>query len=231
MTHGAEHPSCRNPSCRNPVTPSTGSGRPRKYCSTECRTAFHRARGQRSTPDTTRHDDYVRQLLDEAIERLEALRDLAHADRTALTETALLRSHSLALLNGAAELGKDIADLDAAIVQQARDRGMKVAEIGQARNISADKVSRDWPADSIDRRMEQRRYRPRPNRRLLPRIDHWGMLDDCAFPPRPNLVGKPPRPGFPQDVADATEGPPPTALFTRAVHDLPASGLQPRMAA
>nr|WP_286157432.1 hypothetical protein [Streptosporangium nondiastaticum] len=214
MTNGAEHVSCRNPGCPNPVTPSTGSGRPRKYCSTDCRTAFHRTRGQRPAPDTTRHDDYVRQILDEAVERLEALRDLAHADRTELTEAALLRSHSLALLNGAAELGKDLSDLDAAIVQQARDRGMKVAEIGQARNISADKVSRDWPADSIDRRMQQRRYRPRPNRRLRPRINDWSVLDDCTFPPS-FLTGEQPEPGSPPDRTDATEGPPPWSILRR----------------
>lgn len=216
MTNGAEHASCRNPGCTNPVTPSTGSGRPRKYCSTECRTAFHRVRGHRPTPDTSRHDGYVHRILDELLERVEELCDLAHSNRTALTGTDLLHAQSLALLKGAAELGKDLADLDAAIVQQARDRGMKVSEIGRARNISADKASRDWPADSIDRRMQLRDKRPRPNPRLRGRVDYWGVTDDCTFLPGQFLPEPPTGPGLPLYGNDATEGPPlPIPAFSR----------------
>ncbi|MEU3876607.1 hypothetical protein [Streptomyces sp. NPDC029704] len=65
----------------------------------------------------------------------------------------------MSLLTGAADVGRDLQDLEHAIVQQARDRGIKVAEIAQTRNISEDKVRRDWPAGSIDRRMQQRKQR------------------------------------------------------------------------
>ncbi|MFD0385071.1 hypothetical protein ACFQ2B_31070 [Streptomyces stramineus] len=117
------------------------------------------------SPEAERHDAYVRQIVEELALRVDRIRNLAHADRTDLTGSASLRTLSLALLQSSAEMAKDLQDLDAAVVQQARDRGVKVGDIAKSRNISADKVSRDWPADSIDRRMHQRQQRPaRPGR-------------------------------------------------------------------
>ncbi|MCC2280487.1 hypothetical protein AB0A70_29885 [Streptomyces morookaense] len=184
------------------MEPSTGSGRPRKYCSDACRKAFYRA-GTRPTPDAERHNGYVGQIVEELYDQAKRLLDLAHADRTHLSEPAELRSHSLAMLQKSMELGRDIADLDAALVQQARDRGVRLSDIATARNISVDKVSRDWPADSIDRRMNQRQQRLG---RLRP---DSAVLDDCEFLPGRYLPGdKPQRRRLPGCDDDPTEGPP-----------------------
>ncbi|MEV5237923.1 hypothetical protein AB0K89_02125 [Streptomyces cinnamoneus] len=188
---------CRNPVCPNPVRPATGSGRPRKYCSDACRKAYYKSSTTRTPPDAERHDGYVQQILEDLCRRAERLLDLAHADRTGLTGAASLRSQSMSLLKGTADLGKDLQDLEHAVVQQARDRGIKVVEIAQARNVSEDKVRRDWPANGIDRRMKQRKQRhstPTPTELLnelpglyLPgeELDTWagGQYDSTEGPP------------------------------------------------
>ncbi|MFD8993806.1 hypothetical protein [Streptomyces abikoensis] len=208
MTNGAGSTViCRNPACSDPVPP-TRHGRPRIYCSDACRRAYYRAgTARRGSPDTERHDRYVQQILDELWQRIDRLRDLAHADRTGLTGADSPRSQALALLKGSAEACKDLQDLDAAIVQQARDRGVKVADIAAARNISADKVSRDWPADSIDRRMNQRQQRRSVVHRPAGSPD---VANEPLHLPGRYLPGEGLGPGLSGYGRDSTEGPPPT---------------------
>ncbi|MEV5509716.1 hypothetical protein [Streptomyces orinoci] len=206
MTNGADGTAvCLNPQCSNPVTPSAGSGRPRKYCSTRCRRAFYRTGAGRPTPARERHDGHVHQLLDELLEKIDRLHIFAHADRTELTEPSLLRWHSLALLRGAEDIRKDLQDLDAAIVQQARDRGVRVVEIAEARNVSPDKVRRDWPEGGIDRRMRQRPARSRLPRRSTAALEQAGR--HCTFLPGQYLPGESPA-APPESGHDASEGPP-----------------------
>ncbi|MFF4160208.1 hypothetical protein [Streptomyces sp. NPDC001678] len=207
MTNGVGSTAiCRNPACSEPV-PSTRHGRPRIYCSDACRKAYYRiSPARRVSPDAERHDRYVQQILDELWQRIDRLRDLAHADRTGLTGADSPRSQALALLKGSAEACKDLQDLDAAIVQQARDRGVKVADIAAARNISADKVSRDWPADSIDRRMNQRQQRRSVVHRPAGSPD---VVNEPLHLPGRYLPGEGLGPGLSGYGRDATEGPPP----------------------
>ncbi|MFI9721905.1 hypothetical protein ACIHFE_19965 [Streptomyces sp. NPDC052396] len=206
MTNGADDTVvCLNPRCSNPVAPSSGSGRPRKYCSDRCRGAFHRTGAGRPTPTRERHDGYVHQLLGELLEKIDSLHLFAHADRTELTEPSLLHWHSLALLRGAEGIRKDLQDLDAAIVQQARDRGVRVVEIAEARNVSPDKVRRDWPEGGIDRRMLQRPVRPRLPRRTTAPLEQ--ASPHCTYLPGRYLPGEAPR-SLPEYGHDATEGPP-----------------------
>ncbi len=200
---------CHNPACSSPMETSTRSGRPRKYCSDTCRRAYYRAgAARRTSPDAERHDQYVQQILDELGQRVDRLRDLAHADRTGLSGADSLRSQTLALLKGSAEISKDIQDLDAAIAQQARDRGIKVVDIAKARNISADKVSRDWPADSIDRRMNQRQQR-RTSSTLHGSADAHDLAHEALYLPGRYLPGEELEPGLSGHGHDLTEGPPP----------------------
>ncbi|MBB4890434.1 hypothetical protein [Streptomyces netropsis] len=212
MTNGAgQAAACRNPACPNLVEQSSGSGRPRKYCSDECRKSFYKAHHNLPSPEAERHDVYVRQIADDLFHKAERLRNLAHADRTglALTDPTSLRFLSLALLQSSEELAKEVKDLDAAIVQQARDRGLKVNDIAKARNISPDKVSRDWPTDSIDRRMKQRQQRGRTGTlRTSVDVPGPGVLDDCRFLPGQYLPGEMPDPDLPAYELDSTEGPP-----------------------
>ncbi|WP_370424264.1 helix-turn-helix domain-containing protein (plasmid) [Streptomyces sp. QH1-20] len=187
------------------MAPSTGSGRPRKYCSDECRKSFYRATSTAS-PEAERHDGYVQQILDELSQKVDRLRNLAHADRTELTELTepdYLRVLSLALLQKSAEVAKDLQDLDAALAQQARDRGVKVSDIASTRSVSVDKVSRDWPADSIDRRMNQRRQRTRQHPSGLTGIP--GLPEAGFFLPAHHRAADP---DIPQYGDDSTEGPP-----------------------
>ncbi|WP_425581586.1 hypothetical protein, partial [Streptomyces stramineus] len=186
------------------MAPSSGSGRPRKYCSDACRRAFYKGNAAGPSPEAERHDAYVRQIVEELALRVDRIRNLAHADRTDLTGSASLRTLSLALLQSSAEMAKDLQDLDAAVVQQARDRGVKVGDIAKSRNISADKVSRDWPADSIDRRMHQRQQRPRPPR---PRTGYGGgsPLNDM-FLPGQHLAGPGPDPDADREGHDPPDG-------------------------
>lgn len=215
---------CHNPACSGPMETSTRSGRPRKYCSDTCRRAYYRAgAARRTSPDAERHDQYVQQILDELGQRVDRLRDLAHADRTGLTGADSLRSQTLALLKGSAEISKDIQDLDAAIAQQARDRGVKVVDIAKARNISADKVSRDWPADGIDRRMNQRQQR-RTSSSPHGNADTYDLAHEALYLPGRYLPGEELEPGLSGHGHDLTEGPPPPRRSPHAWASCPGGG-------
>lgn len=210
---------CHNPACSSPLEPSTRSGRPRKYCSDTCRRAYYRTgTTRRTSPDAERHDHYVQQILDELGQRVDRLRDLAHADRTGLTGADSLRSQTLALLKGSAEISKDIQDLDAAIAQQARDRGIKVVDIAAARNISADKVSRDWPADSIDRRMNQRQQRRHSSSssNMHNNADAHDLTHESLYLPGRYLPGEGLYPDLSGHGHDSTEGPPGPLVHQRS---------------
>ncbi|MGP4113971.1 helix-turn-helix domain-containing protein [Streptomyces sp. 4N509B] len=147
---------CRNPKCHRPFEPNR-RGRPKEYCDKRCRDAAARDAAARDgavepLPTSDRHPGGVREVAEDLARRAEEARRLAHDDDGAARTS--LRALRLAL-----ELERDVTDLQAVIVQQARDRGVPVAALARSFSRSPGAVGRRFSAAAIDRRMAQRRRR------------------------------------------------------------------------
>ncbi|MFE6775068.1 helix-turn-helix domain-containing protein [Streptomyces sp. NPDC057702] len=151
---------CPNPGCPNTVNQSAGSGRPRQYCSEGCGRAYRKLRS--SQPETADTDDYAVQVAERAARHLQ---DIVRLVRDGQSLNVLEKITESQLITG---------DLTAAVVQQARARKRKAADIAGAMSISVDKLSRDFSAESCARR-QHRRLRgsapsaPRPRKPPAPR--------------------------------------------------------------
>lgn len=148
---------CHNPWCGNVITARPGSGRPRKYCDDACRRSAYRKNPQPTT-EALQHMGYIQELAQDLCLRLAATRDLiARNDTTAQAR----QDQTFHLLRNVDLLTEDIEMLRAATVQQARDRDIKLAQVGQLWNLTPAQIRRAWPAHSIGRRMRRRAGRRR----------------------------------------------------------------------
>ncbi|MFJ7904518.1 helix-turn-helix domain-containing protein [Streptomyces sp. NPDC096198] len=139
---------CLNPDCGRPIDRSVGSGRPRHYCNDICGRAYRRVREKHPTPDAVAHDLFALQVADELARGVEHLRGLTRT-RQPLAALSLLRL-----------VERDLEDLKAALVQQARDQREKNAEIARSLSLPPDQLTRKLSAEAVRRRMANRRQRP-----------------------------------------------------------------------
>ncbi|MFF3343167.1 helix-turn-helix domain-containing protein [Streptomyces flavidovirens] len=137
---------CLNAGCQKKLDQSA-AGRRRLYCSDKCGRAYRKARSAQRTPETRAHDAYAVQVAADLVRQTGMLRELV-----GLGEPV----QALALLGKAV---KDVDDLRDALVQQARDRGIKPSALAAALHISVDKLGRDHSADRVERRMRGRMER------------------------------------------------------------------------
>ncbi|TDC03488.1 helix-turn-helix domain-containing protein, partial [Streptomyces sp. 8K308] len=148
-----------NPDCGRMVHHDPGPGRPKKYCTEDCRKAYHRtALTLRRARAADRRTDQLRQLAGEHRDLAEQLTDLVNvvsaspqASRDQPLRTAVLVD----------ELTQHLSYVKAAAIQQARDRNVPVRAIARTLNTSEATVRRNWPEGYIDRRLESRPPRPR----------------------------------------------------------------------
>ncbi|MEU7644793.1 helix-turn-helix domain-containing protein [Streptomyces huasconensis] len=133
---------CPNPGCPNTVDQTPRSGRPRQYCSDACGKAYRKLR--HNHPETAVNDDYAVQVAEEAAQRAQHLMRLARD------------GEPLAALQQVVEARRDLDDLAAALVQQARDRKEKSQSIASALHISPDKLSRDLSTEANARSRKRR---------------------------------------------------------------------------
>lgn len=175
---------CLNPDCGKPIGRSTGSGRPRHYCNDACGRAYRRARERHPTPDTLAHNSYANEVADDLVHDVEQLRRLARAHQP-------LDALSLILA-----VERDLEDLKAALVQQARDQREKNAEIARSLHLPPDQLTRKLSSEAVRRRMANRERQPR-NRPSRPAPDADTALAAIRIPRqrRPPAVMTPPRPG------------------------------------
>lgn len=144
--HGAPE-RCLNADCREPLDQKAGSGRTRLYCGDACGKAYRKARNAARTPEVRAHDQYAAQITTTLGDRTRQLQHLVESGSPLDTLQLLVR------------ITKDNDDLRDAVVQQARDRGYKAADIAHAMSIGSDKLGRDHPAGSFERRMRARQER------------------------------------------------------------------------
>ncbi|MEU3962762.1 helix-turn-helix transcriptional regulator [Streptomyces buecherae] len=140
---------CPNPGCPNIVDQSAGVGRPRQYCSEACGRAYRKLRS--SQPETADIDDYAVQVAEQAAHHLQ---DIVRLVRDGQALNVLEKITESQLMTG---------DLTAAVVQQARARKHKAADIAGAMNISVDKLSRDYSAEACARRQDRRQRKATPS--------------------------------------------------------------------
>ncbi|MGW4088073.1 helix-turn-helix domain-containing protein [Streptomyces sp. NPDC004822] len=206
---------CLNPGCGNPIGRTTGSGRPRHYCSDACGRAYRRAREKSPTPDTLAHTAFADQVAD----------DLARAVTHMLQLTRT--QHPLAALTWLRIVEGDLEDLKAVLIQQARDQRQRNADIAQCLGVPAEQITRKLSADAVRRRMDSRPLRTRTRARArLPR------QAAAPAPTPPQRVSTARIPGHRRTPADAGEVTPsrardpdrhpcgPAAVLTRALSHL-----------
>ncbi|MFE0098919.1 helix-turn-helix domain-containing protein [Streptomyces sp. NPDC059009] len=199
---------CPNPGCPNTVDQVHGSGRPRQYCSESCGKAYRKMRSK-LPPETAAHDDYAIQVAE----------DLAH--KAQLLVRLVRDAGTLEALSLLVEVRVDIEDIEAAIVQQARDRKKTGTEIAQALHVGTDKVSRKLSSDATARSRQRRLDRTPPAAPAPPQAPTTPTAPAPPIPrqrtPRPPST--PRDPGTDKDTA----GPPadgPAAALSRALSHL-----------
>lgn len=160
---------CLNPDCGKPIGRSTGSGRPRHYCNDACGRAYRRARERYPTPDTLAHNSYAHEVADDLAHDVEQLRRLARAHQP------------LDALSQILAVERDLEDLKAALVQQARDQREKNAEIARSLHLPPDQLTRKLSAEAVRRRMANRERQPR-NRPSRPAPDADTALAAIRIP-------------------------------------------------
>ncbi|MFF3513096.1 helix-turn-helix domain-containing protein [Streptomyces sp. NPDC002573] len=140
---------CLNPDCGRPIDRSGGSGRPRHYCNDVCGRAYRRAREKHPTPDAVAHNLFADEVADDMARGAEHLRRLTRT-RQPLAALSLLRI-----------VERDLEDLKAALVQQARDQREKNAEIARSLSLPPEQLTRKLSSEAVRRRMVNRQQRPR----------------------------------------------------------------------
>ncbi|MEV0254755.1 helix-turn-helix transcriptional regulator [Streptomyces sp. NPDC050732] len=149
MTPKDQAPRCANPGCTKPVpqTAKPRPGRPSRYCSDACGRAYRKLSGLQGESD---HDAYAEQVVGECVHHLQSVKDLITEGRPleALEQIALFE--------------REVQDLTAAVVQQARGHKKKSADIARALNVGTDNVSRHWSAEAAGRRRQLRAQRRQP---------------------------------------------------------------------
>ncbi|MFD9223460.1 helix-turn-helix domain-containing protein [Streptomyces sp. NPDC060064] len=205
---GHDRLECLAPGCRN-IIEQTRSGRRRKYCSDACGVRYRKFRS--AHPEAIDNDAYAIAVAEQYAQ---------HAGQ--LTRT-IRDGQPVAALQLLVTCEQDSRDLRAAVVQQARDRKIKSADIATALHISADTLSRLMTAEHISSRREHRTTPTTPPPAPAP-PPQSGPSAGTSGPhqryPRPAPIS-PPRPagGFP----DTDNGPPadgPAATFARALSHL-----------
>lgn len=170
---------CRNPGCRNTVDQSGGAGRPRQYCSEACGKAYRTYRRTSSMqPKTADVDGYAVWVAEQAAQHFQEIVRLVRDGQFLTGLEKLTESHRVT------------GDLTAAVVQQARTRKHKAADIAAALSISIDKLSRDFSAEACGRRQQRRvrnsapsapRFRKPPSKRgKRDDTGSGGGADGCA---------------------------------------------------
>ncbi|TDC70142.1 helix-turn-helix domain-containing protein [Streptomyces hainanensis] len=139
---------CKNAKCGKPIEPNP-VGRPKEYCDKRCRDAAYRAGHAVPAPNAQRFTPCLQDITRDLARRVEALGRAAEADDRS-------GAHALRVLELAAGLGPVVEDLEAASVQQARDRRVRAAEIARRLNVSPGRLRSRWPTDRVARRMRQR---------------------------------------------------------------------------
>ncbi|WP_406423528.1 helix-turn-helix transcriptional regulator [Streptomyces sp. NBC_01589] len=136
------------PNCRREFVRQTGKpGRPRDYCSDNCRNQASRrkAAGEEAHPDPARHDA----LLVAVAEELQQTVD----DLFASIQN---QSSSVELLNSRVLIARLWEDFEAIAVRRGRDRGESWDDLGAALALSADRLRKKWTSDAITRRLDRR---------------------------------------------------------------------------
>ncbi|MFC9753679.1 helix-turn-helix domain-containing protein [Streptomyces sp. NPDC056921] len=136
------------PSCRKEFVRQTGKpGRPRDYCSDNCRNQASRrkAAGDDAAPDPARHDDLLLQIADDLLQAM-----------TNLLAGTQNRAASADLLKYRAVIARHWEDYEAVAVRRGRDHGESWEELGAALALSPDRLRKKWTSDAITRRMERR---------------------------------------------------------------------------
>ncbi|MFD5317537.1 helix-turn-helix domain-containing protein [Streptomyces sp. NPDC127098] len=192
---------CQNPDCGRMVHHDPGPGRPKKYCSDDCRKEFHRSGPTlHRARAANRRTDQLRQLVGENLDLAQQLSEIVNivsaspqASREQPLRTAVLVD----------EIVMTLSYVKAAAIQQARDRNVPVRAIARAVNVSEETVRRRWPEGFIDRRLEMRPSRPR--------IDFVK-----ARAPRPAAIPRQ-RKRTPAAARRKPDAPPPTTALARAL--------------
>ncbi|MFD6466605.1 helix-turn-helix domain-containing protein [Streptomyces goshikiensis] len=115
------------PNCKSRFFRPKTSGRPPKYCGTDCRTAAYRARQKRVLSYSHKHDKDVERIAKSVSARAAAA--LQHSQLP-------LPARPLELLKEALRLERDVADLKAVAVRQACEYGAPWTDIGHALSMS-----------------------------------------------------------------------------------------------
>ncbi|MEU9554114.1 helix-turn-helix transcriptional regulator [Streptomyces fumanus] len=199
---------CLNPECGKPIDRTGGSGRPRNYCNDSCGRAYRRAREKDPTPDTLAHNHFADGVAEDLSDAVRALRQLTR-ERRPLDALALLCT-----------VERDLEDLKAALVQQARDQREKNAEIARALRLAPDQLTRKLSAEAVRRRMAARPLRPRTGP-ARPAAAPVGVPETVVRIPRQRRsaardAGAPPSRAREPDTATAG----PAAVLARALSHL-----------
>jgi len=149
---------CKNPLCRNTIARSSGApGRPRLYCCPACGRAARRNKANTTarTPSTDRQQD----------DHLTALRDViadlaarAARIRTQASDTMEQRDFCR-LLYEIRLLAEDTEDLQTVAAQQARDRRITAARVGNLWSLHPSKIHRMWRPAHYELQMKRRERR------------------------------------------------------------------------
>ncbi|GAB2891529.1 helix-turn-helix domain-containing protein [Streptomyces mayteni] len=189
---------CHNAGCTNALLKKPGAGRPRKWCSEQCRRSANRTPASEPSGDAAaRHTGYVVELAEELRGRADELLRLAR-------DPALAVDVPMRFLDLLETVRRDLNDLQAAAMQQARDRGARVVDLAARLSVSADTISRLWPADVIDRRMAKRQT-----------VGESHPIAPASDPPAADSV---PPPRRPRTGTGPSEGP--VATLARALSHL-----------
>ncbi|MFE7077807.1 helix-turn-helix domain-containing protein [Streptomyces sp. NPDC057620] len=206
---------CLNPDCGQPIGRSAGCGRPRRYCNDACGRIYRRAREKSPTPDTLAHNAFARQVADDLTRLVARMLELTRAQQP-LAALTLIRT-----------VESDLEDLQAALVQQARDQRQRNADIAQCLGLPPEQLTRKLSADAVRRRMDSRPLRTR-SRVSLPRQ----AAQPAAPAPAPQSVSAARIPGQRRSPAEGEETAPsrardpdqhptaPPAVLTRALSHL-----------
>lgn len=189
---------CKNPRCGAQFEPNH-TGRPREYCTKRCRDAAYRA-GPAPTPRDEWYADCAGRLAEDAARRLTEVSRHARADDLCCADTPLT---SLRLVR---DLLRELTDLQAVLVRQARDRRATQRRIAEAMGVTTGELARHWSAEAVERRLGRRLHRIAPlGPGSRPRVREAGDGGPAAY----RCLGCPRRPGDPAGGHNRPSVPPP----------------------
>ncbi|MFD7105169.1 helix-turn-helix domain-containing protein [Streptomyces celluloflavus] len=140
---------CRH--CGTSFTRRSPRGRPPEYCKDACRTAAFRGRTSHAVRAVPAEHEAAVVRIGEAV--------LRRSQRLHRRSRTFDPSQQLQVLELYAALVRDVHDLGAVLVRQAREYGANWESVGEVLGVSGDAARNRWSAGQVERALEQRAKR------------------------------------------------------------------------